>query len=98
MTDTTPLLITPETKVGAMLDRYPELIDTLVSLSDRYRNLTNPILRKSVAPRTPVSYTHLDVYKRQPEYHLSNTFPTVYFFQEEDNLHVGVKKFLRSFI
>ena len=54
MTDTTPLLITPETKVGAMLDRYPELIDTLVSLSDRYRNLTNPILRKTVAPRTPL--------------------------------------------
>lgn len=54
MTDTTPFLITPETKVGAMLDRYPELIDTLVSLSDRYRNLTNPILRKTVAPRTPL--------------------------------------------
>lgn len=52
MTDT-PLLITPETKVGDMLDCYPELLDTLISLSDRYKNLKNPILRKTVAPRTP---------------------------------------------
>jgi Domain of unknown function (DUF1858). len=53
MTDT-PLLITPETKVGDMLDCYPELLDTLISLSDRYKNLKNPILRKTVAPRTPL--------------------------------------------
>lgn len=49
-----PLLITPETKVGAMLDHYPQLIETLISLSDNYKNLKNPILRKTVAPYTPL--------------------------------------------
>lgn len=51
-----PLLITPETKVGAMLDRYPQLIETLISLSDNYKNLKNPILRKTVTPYTPLRF------------------------------------------
>jgi len=41
--------ITGDTIVGDLLDRYPFLEDTLISLSPLFRNLQNPILRKTAA-------------------------------------------------
>lgn len=43
------LPITPETKVGELLETYPELEDTLVGLAPAFSKLKNPILRKTVA-------------------------------------------------
>ena len=44
-----PLLITPETRVGEMLKRYPNLEDVLMGISPTYQALKNPVLRKTVA-------------------------------------------------
>ena len=41
--------ITPETKVGALLDRFPELEDVFLSMSPHFAKLKNPVLRKTVA-------------------------------------------------
>lgn len=41
--------ITPDMKVGAMLDAYPELEATLISLSPTFEKLRNPVLRKTIA-------------------------------------------------
>ncbi len=41
--------ITPETKVGELLDAYPELEGTLVEMAPAFSKLKNPILRKTVA-------------------------------------------------
>lgn len=41
--------ITPETKVGALLDAYPELEEVLISLSPTFKKLKNPVLRKTIA-------------------------------------------------
>jgi TusA-related sulfurtransferase len=41
--------ILPSTKVGALLDRYPELEDTLIGLAPAFKKLRNPLLRKGVA-------------------------------------------------
>jgi len=43
------LLITPETKVGEMLERYPDLEEVLIGISPTYKALKNPVLRKTVA-------------------------------------------------
>jgi TusA-related sulfurtransferase len=41
--------ILPSTKVGALLDRYPELEDVLIGLAPPFKKLKNPFLRKGVA-------------------------------------------------
>jgi hypothetical protein len=41
--------ILPSTKVGALLDRYPELEDILIGLAPPFKKLKNPFLRKGVA-------------------------------------------------
>jgi hypothetical protein len=41
--------ITPELRVSALLDSYPELEAVLVSLSPTYQALSNPVLRRTVA-------------------------------------------------
>lgn len=41
--------ITPSTKVNDLLDAYPELEETLISIAPPFKKLKNPILRKSVA-------------------------------------------------
>jgi len=46
------LNITPETKVGALLDSYPELEALLIKLAPPFAKLRNPILRKTVAKVT----------------------------------------------
>ena len=41
--------ITPETKIGALLDHYPQLEETLIEMAPAFKKLKNPILRKAVA-------------------------------------------------
>jgi hypothetical protein len=41
--------ILPSTKVGALLDRYPELEDVLIRLAPPFKKLRNPLLRKGIA-------------------------------------------------
>lgn len=43
------LPINPTTRVGEVLDAYPELEAVLLELSPRYRALANPLLRRTVA-------------------------------------------------
>lgn len=43
------LSITPQTKVGELLDAYPGIEDTLIEWVPAFRKLKNPILRKTVA-------------------------------------------------
>ena len=48
MRDRNPSIL-PSTKVGTLLDLYPELEDMLIGLAPPFKKLKNPILRKSVA-------------------------------------------------
>jgi len=41
--------ITPETKIGALLDAYPGLEEVLIAQAPIFKNLKNPVLRKTVA-------------------------------------------------
>lgn len=41
--------ITPETKVGELLEAYPQLEETLVATAPAFSRLKNPILRRTVA-------------------------------------------------
>lgn len=41
--------ITPETKVAALLEHFPELEEVLIGLAPPFKKLRNPVLRKSVA-------------------------------------------------
>ncbi len=41
--------ITPQTKVGELLEAYPDLEETLFALSPKFKHLKNPMLRKTVA-------------------------------------------------
>jgi hypothetical protein len=43
------LSINPETKVGALLDAYPDLEPVLIGLAPAFTRLRNPLLRKTVA-------------------------------------------------
>ncbi len=41
--------ITPSTRVGDLLDNYPELEETLIGIAPPFKKLKNPFLRNSVA-------------------------------------------------
>jgi hypothetical protein len=43
------ILITPETKVGALLEAYPGIEERLIALAPAFAHLKNPVLRKTVA-------------------------------------------------
>jgi len=43
------LVISPKTKVGELLDAFPQLENILMELSPAFAKLKNPILRKTVA-------------------------------------------------
>lgn len=43
------LIISPKTKVGDLLQAYPELEPILISLSPMFEKLRNPVLRRTVA-------------------------------------------------
>jgi uncharacterized protein (DUF2249 family) len=50
MTDTIKMdAITPDSKVGALLQEFPQLEDVLMQMSPAFGHLRNPILRKTVA-------------------------------------------------
>lgn len=42
------LLITPKTKIGELLSAYPQLEDTLLTLSPQFHKLKNPVLRRTI--------------------------------------------------
>lgn len=42
------MLITPKTKIGELLETYPQLEDKLLDLSPSYSKLRNPIIRKTI--------------------------------------------------
>lgn len=46
---TSPIIISPKTKVGELLDAYPYLEAVLIDMSPAFEKLRNPILRKTVA-------------------------------------------------
>ncbi len=48
MTQNHKLIITPKTRVGELLDVYPELESVLLELSPAFKKLKNPVLRKTV--------------------------------------------------
>jgi hypothetical protein len=41
--------ILPETKVGALIERFPQLEKTLIEISPKFKQLRNPILRRTIA-------------------------------------------------
>lgn len=43
------MLITPDTKVGALLDTFPELESVLIEIAPAFKTLKNPVLRRTVA-------------------------------------------------
>ena len=42
------LLITPKTRIGQLLDTYPELEPVLMDLAPAFKKLQNPVLRRTV--------------------------------------------------
>jgi hypothetical protein len=44
-----PTTITPDSRLGELLERWPGLEDVLVQLSPHFRALRNPVLRRTVA-------------------------------------------------
>jgi len=51
-----PLVITPEVKVGELLDHYPDLEMVLLELSPTFKKLQNPVLRRTVAKVTTLKH------------------------------------------
>ena len=49
MTENKKLIISPKTRLGELLDTYPELEPVLMALSPAFNKLKNPVLRKTVA-------------------------------------------------
>ena len=43
------IIISPKTKVGELLDHFPNLESVLMEMSPAFEKLKNPILRKTVA-------------------------------------------------
>lgn len=43
------IIISPKTKVGELLDNYPELESVLMKMSPAFEKLRNPVLRKTIA-------------------------------------------------
>ena len=44
-----PTDITPDTRVGVLLEKFPQLEDALLEMSPTFAKLKNPLLRKTVA-------------------------------------------------
>jgi hypothetical protein len=62
--------ILPSTRVGALLDRYPQLEEVLIRLAPPFKKLKNPLLRKGVA--TVASLQHAAVVAGMPAGELVN--------------------------
>ncbi|MCF8368055.1 MAG: DUF1858 domain-containing protein [Bacteroidales bacterium] len=48
----TKLIISPKTRVAELLDAYPELEIELIGIAPAFKNLKNPVLRKTIAKVT----------------------------------------------
>ena len=48
--------IVPSTKIGVLLDRYPELEDILIGLAPPFKKLKTPLLRNRVAMVTSLKH------------------------------------------
>lgn len=46
------LLITPDTKINALLESYPQLEDALINIFKNFKKLRYPFLRKTIAKVT----------------------------------------------
>ena len=44
--------ITPDTKVGVLLNNHPELEDILIEMAPEFKKLRNPVLKKTIAKIT----------------------------------------------
>ncbi len=55
MSDESKLLITPQTKVGELLEAYPELEAVLIDIAPPFKKLRNPVLRRTVARVTSLA-------------------------------------------
>jgi hypothetical protein len=51
---TDDLSINPSTKIGALLNRYPELEEDLIGYAPPFRKLKNPFLRRSIGKVAPL--------------------------------------------
>jgi len=49
MINMSTLIITPKTKVGELLNAYPELEEKLIELAPVFKKLRNPVLRRTIA-------------------------------------------------
>ena len=49
------LIITPKTKIHALLEAYPELEETLILAAPPFKKLRNPVLRRTIARVTTLS-------------------------------------------
>jgi hypothetical protein len=47
--DASDFQIDPETKIGALLEKFPQLENTLMQMAPHFKQLRNPILRKTIA-------------------------------------------------
>ena len=50
MPENNSLLITPKTRVGELLDTYPQLEPVLVKLAPAFAKLKNPVLSRTKSP------------------------------------------------
>ena len=48
------LIITPKTRIYDLLEAYPQLEDTLISMAPDFRKLKNPVLRNTIARITNI--------------------------------------------
>ncbi|MCK4751215.1 MAG: DUF1858 domain-containing protein [Bacteroidales bacterium] len=48
MVDKKNLLITPKTRIGELIETYPELEPVLMNLAPAFKKLKNPVLRKTI--------------------------------------------------
>jgi len=56
VSDESRLLITPETKIGKLLENYPFLEEILIEMAPPFEKLRNPVLRKTVARVTTLRH------------------------------------------
>ncbi|MCL3781306.1 DUF1858 domain-containing protein [Prolixibacteraceae bacterium JC049] len=55
MSNMEELIITPKTKIFALLEAYPQLEDTLIAVAPPFKKLKNPVLRKTITKVTSLS-------------------------------------------
>ncbi len=49
------MIINANTRIGAILKEQPAALDAIITISDKFEKLRNPLLRKLMAPRTTLA-------------------------------------------